>query len=108
MNAASDDPDSHSKAERKPSAPSPSQLVRKQVQKAATPGKQRRAFGSVVKGGATGKVAPVSQSSAKGGVFHDDLTFTFVLELPDTCEVTSTELQDPALAQYYVGLPPLK
>lgn len=68
---------------------------------------KRRTFGSVVRG--SGAVeAKDKRQSLKKTTLHDDLTFHDVEQLPDVCEVTSPDLQDPELAEYYVGLPPLK
>lgn len=69
----------------------------------------RRTFGSVVKGQGKARTQdPVSQVQNKGTVLHEDLTFRTVKDLPPGCQVTSVELQDPELAEYYVGLPPLR
>lgn len=57
-------------------------------------------------GAGSGSVGVDSKNS--GALLHDDLTFHTVDSLPKVCEVTFPDLQDAALAAYYVDLPPLK
>ncbi|KAJ3504935.1 hypothetical protein NMY22_g17759 [Coprinellus aureogranulatus] len=68
---------------------------------------KRRTFGSVVKSPGSAS-SDAKRRSTQNSTLHEDLTFHDVKVLPDVCEVTSPELQDPALAEYYIGLPPLK
>ncbi|KAF6754969.1 hypothetical protein DFP72DRAFT_355771 [Ephemerocybe angulata] len=79
--------------------PVPETAPSEPTKKPVPPKKPRRTFQSVVSKSASG---PSKRTGLVGDAyFHKTRT------LPDVCQVTDPDLQDPELAQFYAGLPPL-
>ncbi|KAJ2919824.1 hypothetical protein MD484_g594, partial [Candolleomyces efflorescens] len=100
-----------------PTTPNPQSSTNLSTQMPTTPGpsplsphtpgssRTRRAFRSVVSQDVALAVPtqpPLEQTTLGDGIYRR------VTALPSQCQVTDTNLQDPLLAQCYIGLPPLR